>query len=190
MEWSEIESLNLQESADKVSSYKAELERSQQAKRNQLKIVKKTYETHLSEKEECIQCLHELIEEQGNKIIDLHAKSIGESSTDDDDGVNSFRAVKKLVDKLSAAQQEKAHLTATVMKSQARMTKLEDEKEEINNKFEENKQALEKQIRKLEKELEEIKVLCSSFYSSFSSSSSLKTLFVNKVWSHEKRKNL
>eukprot|EP00794_Sanderia_malayensis_P019043 gene19043-20956_t len=142
----------LKESSDKLKTYKVELEKSQQAKRNQLKIMKKTYEVHLSEKEECIQCLHELIEEQGEKIIELHSKLIGESTTDKDDDINTYRAVKKLVDKLTKAQQEKANLTASVMKAQARMTKLEDDKEEMSLKFEEEKEALEKQIRKYERE--------------------------------------
>eukprot|EP00112_Aurelia_sp_Birch-Aquarium-sp1_P022068 Seg61.8 transcript_id=Seg61.8/GoldUCD/mRNA.D3Y31 product="Kinesin-like protein KIFC3" protein_id=Seg61.8/GoldUCD/D3Y31 len=86
----------LKEKSDKINSYRRELERTQEAKRNQLKIMKKTYETHLNEKEETIQSLHEIIEEQDNKIIELHSKMIGESSTDSDDNISIYRSVKKL----------------------------------------------------------------------------------------------
>ena len=147
-----------QEKSDKINSYRRELERTQEAKRNQLKIMKKTYETHLNEKEETIQSLHEIIEEQDNKIIELHSKMIGESSTDSDENISIYRSVKKLVDKLSHLQSEKANLTSSLMKMQGRMSKIETEHEEKLNQVEEEKKSLERMIRKLEKEIRDLKV--------------------------------
>ena len=120
--------------------------------------MKKTYETHLNEKEETIQSLHEIIEEQDNKIIELHSKMIGESSTDSDENISIYRSVKKLVDKLSHLQSEKANLTSSLMKTQGRMSKMETEHEEKLNQVEEEKKSLERMIRKLEKEIRDLKV--------------------------------
>ena len=151
-------SFQLKDAADKVVTFRSELERSQQAKRNQLKIMKKTYETHLSEKEETIQTLHELVEEQDNNIINLHSQLVGESSTDDDAMLTSYKSVKKLADRLGSIQQEKSHLTATLMKTENRMSKLEEEKDKNNDRLDKEKNDFERTIRRLERELKALKV--------------------------------
>lgn len=141
-----------------MKTYRRELERAQEAKRNQLKIMKKTYESHLKEKEETIQSLHEIIEEQDSKIVELHSKLIGESSSDENSEISVYRSVKKLVDKLSHLQHEKANLTSSLMKTQERMGKIEEENEGKLSKLEEEKKQIESEKRKLEKEMRDLKV--------------------------------
>lgn len=140
-----------------MKSYRRELERAQEAKRNQLKIMKKTYESHLKEKEETIQSLHEIIEEQDTKIVELHSNLVGESSTEDSE-ISVYRSVKKLVDKLSHLQHEKANLTSSLMKTQERMGKIEEENEVKANKIDEERKQAEAEKRKLEKEMRDLKV--------------------------------
>jgi len=149
----------LKESADKMKSYRNELERAQEARRNQLKIMKKTYETHLKEKEETIQSLHEIVEEQDSKIVELHSKLVGESSTDEDQEIGVYRTVKKLVDKLGHLQHEKANLTSSLLKTQERMKKIEEGNEEKVRKIDDEKKQVEKEKRKLEKEIRDLKTL-------------------------------
>eukprot|EP00795_Rhopilema_esculentum_P001813 gene1813-16303_t len=164
----------LKDSLDKVKSYKHEMERAQQSKRNQLKIMKKTYETHLNEKEETIQSLHGIIEEQDNKIIELHSKMVGESSTEDD--LSIYHSVKKLVDKLSHLQQEKAHLTSSLMKMQGRMSKLEEEQEAKLNSVDEEKRTIERANRKLEKEIRDLKISAGNGGPSFQDNATIEQL--------------
>ena len=143
---------------NKMNSYRRELERVQEGRRNQLKIMKKAYESHLKEKEETIQTLHEIIEEQDSKIVELHSKLVGESSSDEDSELSIYRSVKKLADKHSHLQQEKANLTVSLMKTQERMGKIEEANEEKMSKVEEERKNLEGEKRKLEKELRNMKV--------------------------------
>ena len=120
--------------------------------------MKKTYETHLKEKEDTILSLHELIEEQDSKIVELHSKLVGESSTDDDSEISVYRSVKKLVSKLGHLQHEKANLTSSFMKTQERMKRIEEENEEKMRKVENERKEVEKEKRKLEKEIRDLKV--------------------------------
>ena len=141
-----------------MKSYRTELERAKEARRNQLKIMKKTYETHLKEKEDTIQSLNEIIEEQDMKIVELHSKLVGESSSDEDMEISVYRSVKKLVDKLGHLQHEKANLTSSLLKTQERMKKVEVENEERVNKAEDERKQVEKEKRKLEKEIRDLRV--------------------------------
>ena len=138
-----------------MKPYVLELEVAQEARRNQAKILKKAYETRLKEKEEIIQSLHKITEEQDSKIVQLHSKLVGESSADKDQEISVYRTVKKLVDKLGHLQHEKANLTMLLCKTQEEMKTIEEGNEEKIRKVDNEK----KQIDKEERNLEETKDL-------------------------------
>ena len=133
-----------------MKPYVLELEVVQEARRNQAKIMQKTYETRPKEKEETIQSLHEITEEQDSKIVQLHLKLVGESSADKDQEISVYRTVKKLVEKLGHLQHEKAKLTSLLCKTQEEVKTIEEGNEKKIREVDNKKKQLDKEERKLE----------------------------------------
>ena len=65
---------------DKNKSYRAKLEKDEASKKQQLKIVSRTHQLALQEKERLIKSLEDLTVEQESKIAELEARIKGKYS--------------------------------------------------------------------------------------------------------------
>ena len=63
--------MSVQNCKDKIRHYKSRLEREENNKRQQLKILRKSHETQIQEKEQLVDNLQAIIEEQEERIKDL-----------------------------------------------------------------------------------------------------------------------
>ena len=66
-----IDVMNFQNCKDKIRQYKTRLEREETTKKQQLKIMRKTHEVQIQEKEKLINNLQGLLDEQEEIIKDL-----------------------------------------------------------------------------------------------------------------------
>ena len=138
-----------------MNAYKMKLQRAEDAKRSQVKILKKTMDIHLQEKKQTIQTLQELIEEQENKIAIMDAKLKRNEGDENNNENTTYKSIQKLIEKVTRLEQEKIDLTQDLMKTQSHVDSLEKESKDKDKKEKEKYGELEAKYRELEKELEE-----------------------------------
>ena len=142
-----------------MNAYKMKLQRAEDAKRSQVKILKKTMDIHLQEKKQTIQTLQELIEEQENKIAIMDAKLKRNKGDENNNENTTYKSIQKLIEKVTRLEQEKVDLTQDLMKTQSHVDSLEKESKDKDKKEKEKYGELEAKYRELEKELEECQMV-------------------------------
>ena len=131
---------------DKNKHYQHRIDKEESSKKQQIKIIKKTHETHLQEKQNLIKDLEDVIEE-----LEAKQSSVGEGATPF--GEVQQGTVTKLVEQLSELQSEKAEISTELLSAQHI---LDSQKDEVNS-IKTYNLVLEKQAAKLEEELLSLK---------------------------------
>ncbi|KAL5022914.1 hypothetical protein ScPMuIL_002069 [Solemya velum] len=134
--------------SDRTKHYKTKLEKDDAAKKQQIKILRKTQETQLFEKDTLINNLQSLAEEQEDRILQLEMMVNGNvhQPTPIEDGGNRIRS---LCNEIKELQAEKVELTSGVEELKTRVETWDQE----NN---EQSKTLQQRIVKLEAEIDEL----------------------------------
>ncbi|KAK3600577.1 hypothetical protein CHS0354_020969 [Potamilus streckersoni] len=105
---------------DKVRQYKSKLEREENNKRQQLKILKKNYDITIQEKDNLISNLQSLAEEQENKILELEQRLLGGNHEEmKTTGLElTSGATRKLIEEVKRLQNDKFTLTSQLSSAQ------------------------------------------------------------------------
>ncbi|XP_013396814.1 kinesin-like protein KIFC3 [Lingula anatina] len=134
---------------DKGKNYKARLVKEENNKKQQIKIMRKTHESHLEAKQNLVQNLQDVIDEQEAKIFQLEAEIKGDASRRS----KPPSAVNKLVDQIQHLESEKAELTGQLLTAQAELQNFRSEKEEQDRTTKSAINKLEKDNRSLQEEV-------------------------------------
>lgn len=110
--------LQLKNFKDKIRHYKSRLEREENTKRQQLKILKKTHETHTQEKDRLIDNLQAIVNEQEERIKELEDTTVStprkrtrQTKNSSQPSHSPLESVSKLIEDVRRLQEEKSFLT-------------------------------------------------------------------------------
>ncbi|XP_074646224.1 kinesin-like protein KIFC3 [Tubulanus polymorphus] len=139
---------------DKCKQYKQKLTREEFTKKQQIKIMRKSHEVNLEEKQGMIAHLEELLEEQETKIGELE-KQLTQSSKSGRECpiVRTPSGHTQLLQQLKRLQQEKADMTGKLMASQAQTEYIRNEYNNEIVKLRESITLLEKVKNDLQEEI-------------------------------------
>ncbi|XP_053402690.1 kinesin-like protein KIFC3 [Mercenaria mercenaria] len=129
--------LQIKNCKDKIRHYKSRLEREENNKRQQLKILRKTHEVQIQEKEQLVDNLQAIITEQEERIKELEdnvvttprkrtrqAKQTAQTTTITHSPVESTA---KLIDDIKRLQSERSSVSAELNEVQIELTTLREE---------------------------------------------------------------
>ena len=134
---------------DKTANYKSKLQKAENNKKSQIKILKKTHESQLAMKAELIHNLEELIEEQETKIAELESHIKGSSPTQSLNAANTkASSLRKLVDSINDLHAEKSRIHETWLSTQSELETVKHEHKENVSCLTENISELETKLRK------------------------------------------
>ncbi|XP_078338676.1 uncharacterized protein LOC111136219 isoform X2 [Crassostrea virginica] len=143
--------------SEKNRKYKQKLEKEELTKRQQMRILCKTQEINLMEKEKLIENLQGLVEEQENRILDME-QSINGNTNQKLPGKASNGAYCKMVEDIRRLHEEKASLTKQVELVQSEMENhscmngvSDDSNQEIITRLEKEKKELIEELNKYNK---------------------------------------
>lgn len=140
--------------SDKTSNYRTKLQKAENNKKSQIKILKKTHESQLTMKGELIHNLEELIEEQESKIAELESHIKG-SSTSQTVHVSNTKpsSIRKLVDSINDLHSEKSRIHETWLSTQSELETMKQEHSERVDHLSDNISELERELRKSQAEI-------------------------------------
>ncbi|KAK2554469.1 Kinesin-like protein KIFC3 [Acropora cervicornis] len=146
--------MKLKVMSDKTSNYKTKLQKAENNKKSQIKILKKTHESQLAMKGELIHNLEELIEEQESKIAELESHIKG-SSTSQTVHVSNTKpsSIRKLVDSINDLHLEKSRIHETWLSTQSELETMKQEHSERVDHLSDNISELERELRKSQAEI-------------------------------------
>ena len=134
---------------DKSANYKSRLQKAENNKKSQIKILKKTHESQLAMKAELIHNLEELIEEQESKISELEGHIKGSSPSQLIHGTNTkLSSIRKLVDSINDLHAEKSRIHETWLSTQSDLETVKQEHSETVSQLSDNITELETKLRK------------------------------------------
>ena len=138
---------------DKTANYKSRLQKAENNKKSQMKILKKTHESQLVMKADLIHNLEDLIEEQENKIAELEGHIKG-SNPLQSMNVSNVKAssIRKLVDSINDLHAEKSRIHETWLSTQSELETVRQEHKETVADLSANISELEKKLRKAQAE--------------------------------------
>ena len=140
--------------SEKTSNYKSRLQKAENNKKSQIKILKKTHESQLSMKAELIHNLEELIEEQESKIAELESHIKGSSPSQSAHIPNTKpSSIRKLVDSINDLHTEKSRIHETWLSTQSELETVKQEHSETVNHLSDNIAELESKLRKSQAEI-------------------------------------
>ncbi|XP_060552908.1 protein Daple-like, partial [Ruditapes philippinarum] len=129
--------LQIKNCKDKIRHYKSRLEREESNKRQQLKILRKTHEVQMHEKDQLVDNLQSIISEQEEKIKELEdnvvttprkrtrqTKQAAQATSTSNSPVESTT---KLIDDIKRLQTERSSLTAELNEVQLELTTFREE---------------------------------------------------------------
>ncbi|XP_060596293.1 kinesin-like protein KIFC3 isoform X2 [Ruditapes philippinarum] len=129
--------LQIKNCKDKIRHYKSRLEREESNKRQQLKILRKTHEVQMHEKDQLVDNLQSIISEQEEKIKELEdnvvttprkrtrqTKQAAQATATSNSPVESTT---KLIDDIKRLQTERSSLTAELNEVQLELTTFREE---------------------------------------------------------------
>lgn len=141
--------MDLKAMTDKTANYKSKLQKAENNKKSQIKILKKTHESQLAMKAELIHNLEELIEEQETKIAELESHIKGSSPTQSLNAANTkASSLRKLVDSINDLHAEKSRIHETWLSTQSELETVKHEHKENVSRLTENISELETKLRK------------------------------------------
>ena len=118
--------MSLQTLTDKTAGYKSRLQKADFNKKSQLKIMKKTYETQLQMKNDLINNLQDMIEEQEEKLSEIES-----SKENNDSGVSPIifkpSGIQKLVKSINDLFMEKNTIHETWLSTQSELEAVKQE---------------------------------------------------------------
>ena len=139
---------------DQRASYKSRLQKAENNKKSQIKILKKTHESQLAMKAELIHNLEELIEEQENKIAELESHIKGSSPSQSLTATSTkSSSIRKLVDSINDLHTEKSRIHETWLSTQSELETVKHEHTETVNNLSESISDLESKLRKSQAEI-------------------------------------
>lgn len=139
---------------DKTANYKSRLQKAENNKKSQIKILKKTHESQLAMKGELIHNLEELIEEQESKIAELESHIKGSSPSQSLLAASTkSSSIKKLVDSINDLHTEKSRIHETWLSTQSELETVKHEHKETVNNLSESISDLESKLRKSQAEI-------------------------------------
>ncbi|CAH1774176.1 unnamed protein product [Owenia fusiformis] len=109
--------------SDKNKQYRTRLQKEETNKKQQIKIMRKTHESHLQDKMLLISNLEDVIQEQEAKIMQLEAELIGDTSQESRRPISS---TVKLIEQLKQHQQEKADFMGQLLNAQNELANFKD----------------------------------------------------------------
>lgn len=146
--------MKLKVMSEKTSNYKSRLQKAENNKKSQIKILKKTHESQLSMKAELIHNLEELIEEQESKIAELESHIKGSSPSQSAHIPNTKpSSIRKLVDSINDLHTEKSRIHETWLSTQSELETVKQEHSETVNHLSDNIAELESKLRKSQAEI-------------------------------------
>lgn len=146
--------MNLKAMTDKTANYKSRLQKAENNKKSQIKILKKTHESQLAMKAELIHNLEELIEEQESKIAELESHIKGSSPSQSLTSASTkSSSIKKLVDSINDLHTEKSRIHETWLSTQSELETVKHEHKETVNNLSESISDLESKLRKSQAEI-------------------------------------
>ena len=139
---------------DKTANYKSRLQKAENNKKSQIKILKKTHESQLAMKAELIHNLEELIEEQESKIAELEGHIKGSSPSQSIHGTSTkLSSIRKLVDSINDLHAEKSRIHETWLSTQSELETVKQEHDETVSQMSDNITELETKLRKSQAEM-------------------------------------
>lgn len=139
---------------DKTANYKSRLQKAENNKKSQIKILKKTHESQLAMKAELIHNLEELIEEQESKIAELESHIKGSSPSQSVHITNTkSSSIRKLVDSINELHTEKSRIHETWLSTQSELETVKQEHSEKVSQLSVNISELETKLRKSQAEI-------------------------------------
>ena len=139
---------------DKTANYKSRLQKAENNKKSQIKILKKTHESQLAMKAELIHNLEELIEEQERKIKELESHIKGSSPSQSlTTASTKSSSIRKLVDSINDLHTEKSRIHETWLSTQSELETVKHEHKETVNNLSESISDLESKLRKSQAEI-------------------------------------
>ena len=139
---------------DKTANYKSRLQKAENNKKSQIKILKKTHESQLTMKAELIHNLEELIEEQESKITELEGHIKGSSPSQSLTAASTkSSSIKKLVDSINDLHTEKSRIHETWLSTQSELETVKNDHKETVTHLSESISDLESKLRKSQAEI-------------------------------------
>lgn len=146
--------MELKTMTDKTANYKSRLQKAENNKKSQIKILKKTHESQLVMKAELIHNLEELIEEQESKIAELESHIKGSSPSQSVHITNTkSSSIRKLVDSINELHTEKSRIHETWLSTQSELETVKQEHSEKVSQLSVNISELETKLRKSQAEI-------------------------------------
>ena len=139
---------------DKTANYKSRLQKAENNKKSQIKILKKTHESQLAMKAELIHNLEELIEEQESKIAELEGHIKGSNPSQSIHSTSTkLSSIRKLVDSINDLHAEKSRIHETWLSTQSELETVKQEHSETISQMSDNVTELETKLRKSQAEI-------------------------------------
>ncbi|XP_031564254.1 kinesin-like protein KIFC3 isoform X2 [Actinia tenebrosa] len=126
--------IKLKALSEKTTNYKSKLQKAEQSKKSQIKIMKKTQESQIQMKAELIHNLEELIEEQETKILELESRIKG-GNIGSPQISGKASSIKKLVDSINDLHTEKSRIYETWLSTQSELETVRQEHKEAMEKM-------------------------------------------------------
>jgi len=126
--------MKLKAETDKANNYKNKLLKTEQQAKSRVKILKKSYDQHMSEKSTLITTMQEFINEQESRLAARLEQRGGEDS---EVNFNMAKSVRGFVDQITQLQEEKVKLNEVVSKRERELTEVNGELKQMKTSVEE-----------------------------------------------------
>ena len=155
--------------SDKTASYRARLNKSEQNKKSQMKIMKKTHEVFIEQKERLITDLQDILAEHEKTLAAQEGKGKKKGKGTK---TTALPGINRLVESITELHDEKAKLTESLLVIQSELEDMKDEAKDTASKYRNQISDLQIEIKKLNSSSEQviiISTISTSFYKTFTS---------------------
>ena len=138
--------LKLKMLSDKTASYRARLNKSEQNKKSQMKIMKKTHEVFIEQKDKLITDLQEILSEHEKALASQEGKGKKKGKGTKN---ASLPGINQLIESITALHEEKTKLTESMLAVQMECEALKEEAMDNASKYKNQISDLQIEIKKL-----------------------------------------
>ena len=141
----------LQVLSDKTASYRARLNKSEQNKKSQMKIMKKTHEVFIQQKDKLITDLQEILSEHEKTLAAQGGKGKKKGK-----GAKDLPGINRLVESITQLHEEKAKLSESMLVVQSELEASREEAMDNASKYRNQISDLQIEIKRLKSSSEQV----------------------------------
>ena len=142
--------------SDKTASYRARLNKSEQNKKSQMKIMKKTHEVFIEQKNKLITDLQEVLSEHEKVLAAQEGKGKKKGKGTKNSGLPG---INRLVESISELHEEKTKLSESILVVQSELEAAKEEAMDNASKYRNQISDLQFEIKKLKSSIEQVEIL-------------------------------